>query len=289
MTQPPPWHRFFAWSLLLGLLALGCPDDDPVVDDDDDSAAADDDDSAVDTGWGDEGAQDPPILDDLPEYTNESALDLTGTAVEPGSLIRAYGTELHTTDANPDDGSFTVTVAVAPGHNDFDVTAELDGLESFPAGVWTQRCSPGDPHELVGGDTCKEAIDLGAIADVGSQIQVSGNTLEEGDEDWYTFLAVDDVDEDIALAADNWTVAIDFLTNELDSFAIEVYRGSCDALECADYTEPYTEYTTTLDQTPCGSVPYNDCLDDSTQFYIRVYPLSEVTHCYAYRLRIQNG
>jgi hypothetical protein len=282
------WLRLLAWSLLLPLLALGCPDEEPVADDDD-SAAADDDDSAGDGGWGDEGAQDAPIVDELPEYTNDSAVDITGTAAEPGSLIRAYGTDLHTTDADPDDGSFSVAVAVAPGPNDFDVTADLDGLESWPAGASIHRCEPGDPHELLGGDRCDDAIDLGAILDVGSQIQVSGNALEDGDEDWYTFLAADDVAEDIALAADDWAVAIDFIDNDLDSYAIEVYRGSCEALECADYTEPYTEYTSTLDQTPCGSVPYNDCLDDSTQFTIRVYPLNEDTRCYGYKLRIRNG
>ena len=292
MSRTPITTRVLSLSLV-GFLAFGgCPDED--IDDDssaaDDDSASDDDDSAGDDdAWGDPGAQDPPTLDALPEYTNAAALDITGAAQEPGSTIRAYGTDVHEVEADGASGEFAVPVTVAPGINTYDVTATLDGLESYPASASVERCVPGDPLEVQGGDGCDGAIELGAILDNGSVIQVSGNAAEEGDEDWYTFVAGDDVNEDIAAAADDWSVSIHFLTNDSDEFAFEVYRGACDAQECPDAEEPIVEYTSVLDQTPCGSVPYNDCVDDTTRFYIRVYPLSAQSYCRSYKIAIRNG
>ena len=290
--------RLLCWVSLITIALLGCPEDSPSDDDtgipsdddagDDDSAATDDD-SADDDGWGDPGAQDPPALDDLPDLTNESQLDITGTADEPGSLIRAYGIEVYEADADATTGDFAVTVGVAPGPNTFSVTAQLDGLESLPATATTERCSPDDANEPLGGDSCHDAIDLGALLDTGAQIQFSGNALEEGDEDWYVFTAADDVAADLAAAADDWSVSIAFLQNDVDEFAFEVYRGSCDALECPEAEEPVLEYTSTLDQTPCGTAPYNDCVDDTTPFYIRVYPLTDDSRCRRYKIAIRNG
>ena len=286
-----PRTRWIALALMALLAFLGCPDDE--TDDDsavagDDDSAGDDDDSA-DDGWGDPGAQDPPTLDDLPDFTNAAEIDLTGTAQEPGSTIRAYGSEVHEGEADGSDGSFSVSVVVAPGVNEFDVTATLDGLESFPATASIERCVPGDPLEQLGGDGCDGAIDLGPILDNGSLIQVSGNAAEEGDEDWYTFVAGDDVDEDLAAGGDDWAVSIAFVTNDSDEFAFEVYRGACDAQECPDAEVPVVEYTSTVDQSPCGVAPYNDCVDDTTRFYVRVYPLSDVSYCRSYKLEIRNG
>jgi hypothetical protein len=291
MHRSSPRPRWIALALAALLALLGCPDDevddDSAATDDDDSSATDDDDDSAD-GWGDPGAQDPPTLDELPAFTNAAEIDLTGTAQEPGSSIRAYGTEIHETGADGASGAFSVAVVVAPGVNAFDVTATLDGLESFPASASIERCVPGDPLEQLGGDGCDGAIDLGPILDNGSLIQVSGNAAEEGDEDWYTFLAGDDVNEDIAAGGDDWAISIRFVTNESDEFAFEVYRGACDAQECPDAEVPIVEYTSTLDQTPCGT-PYNDCMDDTTQFYVRVYPLSDVSYCRSYKLEIRNG
>ena len=289
-----PLSRFLCCTSLLALALLGCPGDDAAVSDDatvmpDDDSAATDDDSAVDDGWGDPGAQDPPALDDLPDLTNESHLDISGTADEPGSLIRAYGTEVYEAEADATTGDFEVTVGVVPGPNTFSVTAEMDGLESLPALASTERCSPDDANEPLGGDSCLDAIDLGPLLDHGAQIQVSGNALEQDDEDWYVFTAADDVNEDLAAAADDWSVSIAFLQNDVDEFAIEVYRGSCEALECPDAEEPVLEYTSTLDQTPCGVAPYNDCIDDTTPFYIRVYPLTDDSRCRRYKIAIRNG
>ena len=286
--------RGFPLLVILLFAFLGCPDegtddDSSAESDDDDSGDGGDDDSAGDDdAWGDPGAQDPPTLDDLPEYTNASELDITGVAQEPGSTIRAYGTEVHEAEADGGSGEFSVGVVVAPGINSFDVTATLDNLESLPASASVERCVPGDPLELLGGGSCDGAIDLGPIADNGSLIQVSGNAAEQGDEDWYTFVAGDDVSEDVAAAADSWAVTIGFLENDADQFAMEVYRGFCDSQECPEPEQPITEYTTTLDQTPCGDI-YNECADDTTRFYVRVYPLSDESYCRAYKLSIRNG
>ena len=291
-------NRLFSWPWILlasiALLGPGCPDaetdDDATGDDDDaddDSSATGDDDSA--DGWGDPGAQAPPTLDALPSPVNVSYLDITGVAQEPGSLIRAYGIEVYTANADAGTGEFAVTVGVAPGDNTYQVTAELDGLESLPATTSTERCSPGDANEALGGDTCEEAIDLGWLPDIGTQMLVSGNAAEDGDEDWYSFVAGDDVNEDLTLMADDWSVSIQFTQNDADEFRIEVYRGSCEDLECPDMRVPYLEYTSTLDQTPCGEAPYNDCVDDTTRFHLRVYPLNEGSECGAYKLDIRNG
>jgi len=289
--------RLLCLVSLVAFALLGCPEDGPGEDDDvgdddasdDDSAATDDDSAGDDDGWGDPGAQDPPALDALPDLVNESSLDITGTAEEPGSLIRAYGTEIYEAQADATTGDFTVAVGVAPGPNTFSVTAEFDGLESLPATASTERCSPDDANEALGGDSCLEAIDLGPLMDNGSQIQFSGNAVDEGDEDWYVFTASDDVDEDLAAGADDWGVSIAFLQNDVDEFAFEVYRGACDAQECPDAEEPVLEYTSTLDQDPCGTPPYNDCVDDTTPFYIRVYPLTDDSRCRTYKIAIRNG
>jgi len=294
MNAPSLLLRSLCWASLIALVSLGCPADDESEPDDDvgDDDAADDDagddDSAYD-GWGDPGAQDPPTLDPLPELVNESHLNITGVADEPGSLIRAYGIEVYEAVADAASGEFAVTVGVAPGPNTFQVTAELDGLESLPASASTERCSPDDAHEAYGGDTCLDAIHLGALLDNGSQIQFSGNAVEPGDVDWYVVTAADDLAEDLAAAADDWTVSIYFLQNDADEFAFMVYRGSCIAPECPDAEEPVIEYTSTLDQSPCGTPPYNDCVDDTTQFYIRVYPLTDDSQCRTYKLAIRNG
>ena len=51
----------------------------------------------------------------------------------------------------------------------------------------------------------------------------------------------------------------------------------------------YKEYSYSLDQDPCGS-PNNDCVDDSTYFWIRVYSANgKEPGCRAYSLQVTNG
>ena len=294
MSRPYPRWRL-GWACLLGMLVvLACPvDDDDSADDDDVSGDDDsaDDDSAGDddTSWGDPGAQDPPALDSLPAQTNADSILVTGTAEEGDSLIRAYNLDLSdpATSTAGGDGSFGVDVGLGFGGNTLQVTAEAGGLESLPASATVERCTPGDAHEALGGDSCTDAIDLGSLFDDGTVRTVSGNALEAGDEDWYVFLAADDYIEDLATGADDWSVDIHFTVNEGDAFRMTVHKGSCDAVLCEDEPGGYTEYTDGVDQTPCGGLA-NECADDTVPFFIRVVG-EDADGCQGYTLSLKNG
>ncbi len=286
------WWLLGCLALALGVAACPGDDDDSAGDDDsadDDDSAGDDDTGDDDTSWGDPGAQDPPSLDPLPERTNADAIQVTGTAEEGGSLVRAYNLDLSAPDSATagGDGSFAVDVGLGFGSNGLQVTAEADGLESLPASASIERCHPGDPHEAEGGDSCADAIDLGVLFDDGTVRTVSGNALEEGDEDWYVFLAADDYIADLAAGADEWAVDIHFTANHGDAYRMVVHKGSCDAVLCEDEPGGYTEYTDVVDQTPCGGLA-NECADDTVPFYIRVIA-SESGSCTGYTLSIRNG
>ena len=276
----------FACALLWG---FACNDTGVNSTDDDDSAAGDDDVAGDDDAWGDPDAQDPPILDPWPDATNDGLLDLSGEAQEPGSEIRIYREFLiATTEADATSGAFSTPVGLNAGGNDFQVTATLDGLESWPASIDIDRCDPVDQHEATGGNDCAEPIDLGSILDNGTLITFTGNALEEGDVDWFTFVAADDIFEDTDAAADNWAVSIQFTRNDDDRFLMAVFRAACDAQECAEQTG-YTEYTSTMDQTPCGEL-VNECFDDTTRFFIKVFTADGTSGgCDAYTLSVRNG
>jgi hypothetical protein len=270
-----------------------CPgdDDDSAGDDDmaDDDSADDDSAGDDDTSWGDPGAQEPPSLDPLPARTNAAAVQVTGTAEIGDSLVRAYNLDLSSPDTISADGggSFAVDVGLGFGNNTLQVTAEADGLESLPASAAVERCTPGDPNEADGGNSCEDAIDLGVLFDDGTVRTVSGNALEEGDEDWYVFMAADDYIADLAAGADEWAVDIHFIANHSDTFRMTVHKGSCDAALCEDEPGGYTEYTDEVDQTPCGGLA-NECADDTVPFYIRVVA-GEAGDCEGYTLSIRNG
>ncbi len=266
-----------------------CTDTSVSEADDDDSATGDDDTAGDDDAWGDPDAQGPPVLDPWPDATNDGTIDLTGEAEEPGSQIRIYREFLvATTEADATTGAFSTPVGLNTGGNDFQVTATLDGLESWPASIDIDRCDPVDQHEANGGDSCADPIDLGSILDNGTLITLTGNGLEEGDEDWFTFVAADNLQEDIDAAADNWAVSIRFTRNDDDRYVMAVFRASCEAQECVEQTG-YTEYDSTLDQTPCGGL-LNECFDDTTRFFIRVFTADGSSgDCDAYTLSIRNG
>jgi len=66
------------------------------------------------------------------------------------------------------------------------------------------------PGVDVGGDTCEDATDLGALADDGVGLILHEGCSEKGDVDWYTFVADDDLAQDLAEGGDHCLFTIEW-------------------------------------------------------------------------------
>lgn len=171
------------------------------------------------------------------------------------------------------------------------------------------ECSVGEleaPGAL--GQSCAEPMDLGVLLDDGSsgQVETTDNVAPEGDEDWYTFTAIDGADPD---SCDSFSVSVELVHNPQEQFAFDVFAGGCEASKeiCKQVTH-FTDTTSLneivdgamIGECPCTAEPDTDvsstqegvqkCADQTMVFRVRVYrreglPLS----CAAYTLRIQNG
>jgi len=303
-------HRFLLLFVTwLGLSLVSCggigwdsqgditaPDDDADDDGGDDDGGDDDadDDGSDDDTWGDDDsgdpdAQAPPTLDPYPEYTNDPQVVLTGTAEIPGSTITVYGSGTYTTLADGVSGDFSLPVALLSGINHFDVTATDSSLESGATHAAIERCDPGDNYESPGNDSCATAHDLGSIPDSGFSVEVTGNLVPTGDEDWFTFVASDDLAADQFAAEDHWEPKVDFTRNDDDFFVIEVFRDTCQNLDCPELSGGYTAYSYNYGLGPCDP-PDDFCVDHTTPLWIHVLPAGPgEARCRAYTLQISNG
>jgi hypothetical protein len=169
-----------------------------------------------------------------------------------------------------------------PGYHDLD-------------GLYGNCCECGeDSYESSGGGTCATAVDLGTLNDnPGGAIDVTGNLVPGGDEDWYTFTAHDDSDT----SGDEFHVEA-FLLTKPAGLVIDVYQGCSDPDPCTNVPDCFTWYTDfhkdspPLGEQPCRASttpPYQECSDNTSTFYVRVHRLTGGTVCTDYTLRISNN
>lgn len=140
----------------------------------------------------------------------------------------------------------------------------------------------------IGGDTCEEATDLGTLLDDGVGTSLQEDCSVPGDVDWFTFVAADDVSQDLLDGGDQWGVHVRFQQNDDDWFRMLVFRGSCEAEDCAEMGG-YDEYDYILDQNPCGYDPYPGCEDDTSPFWVKVFGAQGAAGSRQYTLVIVNG
>lgn len=178
------------------------------------------------------------------------------------------------------------------------------------AAVAGEVCSPTDAYELNGlGDTPNTPINQwSSLLDDGSMINIFGNILEDDVDDWFVISSTDDVSEDLAYGVDYYRFDVE-ITNGASDYVLEVYKDGVAStdLECqaGGYTE-YSDFNQDIgdgvysdgssklipsDTRACGSNSnsYNDCVDDSSDYYIHVFRTTAVSSCQNYQLTITNG
>lgn len=160
-----------------------------------------------------------------------------------------------------------------------------------------EECSA-DAHEASGGNTCSDAQPLGSLSDAGEQQILTGNLYPDGDRDCFWFTAEDVEDAE----CDAFHVDIRFTANPEDQFALEVFRGSCEAPECA--TEPYVNYSWATDflstegeewrgECPCRAESVDGtqtCSDNTAVFRFCIIRVAgEASGCGWYEVEVSNG
>ena len=157
-----------------------------------------------------------------------------------------------------------------------------------------------------GGQSCLEPMDLGAVTDAGSVLEVTDNIAPTGDEDWYMFTALDGADPD---GCDTFHVRVELVHNPQNQFAFDVFAGGCEASKeiCKQVTHfsDTTHLSEVVDGAPVGECPCTDvpdtdvssttdgvqkCGDQTMVFRVRVYRREGFADsCAAYTLRVRNG
>lgn len=255
---------------------------------------------------------DAPVIDTPMAYRNTASVTLTGTC-ESGCLMTMYcddGSSSWTDTLTCDsDDTFSYTTALTAGRSAScyaDCEDSAGNVSGSSNTVSTEVCDPGDGYEdsTAYGDDGANAIDeWSAIADDGSTtITIEANILEDDDEDWYLISASDDVSEDRSDGLDYYNFEIE-VTDGTSTYEIFVYTDTYDTtdIECSSGA---TEYSDSMEDKGEGvhSIPsdvrscadssenYNQCEDNSTDYYIQVVRLSEtVSSCQGYELEVTNG
>jgi hypothetical protein len=167
-------------------------------------------------------------------------------------------------------------------------TFDFDGMPGC-------ECTAAPP--LGEGDSCVEAIDLGAVDDTGQMVSVMGNVLPDDRVTWYRFRAIDVADT----ACDNYHVRAQLRTNPGDTFELTLFRGMCGDPTCMDagYTDASwaTDFrdATGVGECPCEAAPtatpgLNLCSDNTADFYVRVRRRAgRPVGCETYLLEVSNG
>ncbi len=153
-------------------------------------------------------------------------------------------------------------------------------------------------------DQCNDSTiyDLGTMSD-GASVQVTGNLIPAGDEDWYTFTAPDNNSQDINNGNDNYHLAISFAGNPANQYAFFVYRNTNMSAGCADIGNPvcanedvaYDHYYynrcvpskpkscrgSTTGPGDCG------CVNNSARYWLRVVRAGSTVSCDPYQILIE--
>lgn len=130
---------------------------------------------------------------------------------------------------------------------------------------------------------------------------VYGNLAEVGDEDWFTFAAVDGGESGPSYC-DNFHVYIQLTSNPSGEVALDVFEGNCDSQVCGG-TNRYkwatdstwqsgTDPSGVKGQCPCNpnSVPgVNVCTTENKVYWVKVYRNTGASQCAAYTLEVTNG
>ena len=257
-------------------------------------------------------APNAPAFDTPSAYRNEEEVTLTGTC-EPDCTLTFYCVDddgsWSDTETCTSGGEFSYTTSLTAGNTtECYATCEDDAgnLSSNSASVSTEVCDPGDENEdsLGTGDDGANALDLwSSIADDASTtISIEANILSDDTEDWYKISGSDDVSEDRSDGLDYYRFQVQMLDGT-STYEMFVYRDSYDtsALECSSGVTEYEHYqedqgdgshTIPSDSRSCGngSSSYNDCEDNSSDYYIQIVRTSStVTSCQGYELEVTNG
>jgi hypothetical protein len=253
-----------------------------------------------------------PVFDTPTAYRNEEEVTLTGTC-EAGCDLTFYCSDddgsWSDTDTCDSGGEFSYTTALTAGNvTQCYATCEDDAgnLSGNSGTVKTEVCDPGDENEdsLGTGDAGADAIDLwSSLADDASTtITIEANILSDDTTDWYKISGADDVSEDRSDGLDYYRFQVQMVSGT-STYQMYVYRDSYDssAKECSSGVTEYEHYqedqgdgshTIPSDARSCGngSGSYNDCEDNSTDYYIQIVRTSStVTSCQGYELEVTNG
>lgn len=256
---------------------------------------------------------DPPLFDDLSNHVNQDEQTLSGEC-EADCTVDIYcdddlgTTEWLTTcnelgrfsaDVDLDRGSITSCVATCT-----DLAGNVSGMSSAHM---VESCDPYDIYEdeTDYGDGPSSVVDeWSPISDDGlSVIEIKGNVLDEDEDDWFVISTADDLASDLAAGIDLFNFHVE-LTSGLSNYRFVVHHGGSGAgdLECPT-VDGYSEYNwfvqdvgdgshSTPSETrscrPSDTEGYNDCEDNSDDFYIHVYRI-DGSDCSPYELTITNG
>ena len=255
-------------------------------------------------------APNAPSIDTPMRFSNDQTIDLEGLCEANCELTffcvdpTTSWTDLVVCDA---DGTFTYSVQLNLSQ---ETTCEAScedfaGNVSNPSNaVVMEACDPQDPYEIFGGDSASAPVDQwGAFPDDASQVAiVSANILDDDIDDWYVFSALDDLNQDLSDGLDYFRFQVEMTSGQGD-YAFTVYRGSPSSsdLQCA--STGYTEYedfaqdvgdgshAIPADSRACANASafYNECEDDSRDYFIHVFRKTAVNSCQGYELNISNG
>lgn len=257
-------------------------------------------------------APDAPDINDPYAYRNEESVTLTGTCEALCDLTFYCSDSLSSwsdTDACTAGGTFSWSTTLSRGEvNECYATCtdEAGNTSADSNTVSTEVCDPYDTFEDAAGygDEGADAIsEWSSLSDDGvDTISIEGNMLEGDEADWYRITASDDLSDDLSAGIDYYKFAVE-LVEGASTYEFTVYDDSYDstAVECATATNEYSWFnqdkgesvhSIPSDTRSCsgGSALYNNCADDSRDFYIKVVRKSSVSmSCQHYELEITNG
>ena len=266
----------------------------------------------------DGSAPPPPDLNPPSAHRNKDAVDLTGFC-EARCELDFYcsdttGSSWSVTDTCTSEGTFGTTIEpLVRGESTTcyaTCTDEAGNVSGDSVSVSTEVCDPEDIYEnSLYGDSMIDPIDeWGTLPDDGvTTINIIGNVLEDDDEDWYVITAGDDLAADLAAGRDDFRFEAK-VADGTSEYSFVVYRddpSGVDADSCMPDADGYTEYSwynedsgdalhhpLPSDLQACGSssILYNDCADDTSNFYIQVFRnASTPSSCQNYEIQVTNG
>lgn len=249
-----------------------------------------------------------PYFNALSRYQNASSLTVSGVAMANDlvtlSISEPDGGYEYIAVADSD-GLFSTEIGITRGV-DTEIVAGNELGSSSP--ILTHACSTRDAFEIeptqdsTWGDTCDpNPIHLSDDFPELSLVDITGNVLEDGDEDWFRVVAIDTTSAEESYRYEDFRFQVSFLEGQ-DSYTFRIFEGGCTADNEACAGEHYTEFEeiaediepdelgeVPADARACGGEPYNDCIDLSETDYIVVTRSDGLFDCTHYRLRIQNG